>query len=327
MSTYSELVENILLSPNRNSPRDNTVKRITPHCVVGQSTAKAVAEMFSKPARQASSNYVIGKDGEVWLCVDEEDRSWCSSSRANDHQAITIECASDATAPYAFNDTVYNKLIDLCIDICQRYGKTKLVWISDKDTALAYTVADDELQLTVHRWFAAVECPGDWLMGKMQDLADTVTAALVIPTSSDENATYYVQIGAFQEYENAKKYADNFNEADIGWYAFVFDCDDELYRVKVGPLEQDEANRCCDDIVSYLGDKYDYFITDSTTGTMVDETKQATATTDLKTNEEVAMEVIRGEWGNGTERKERLTAAGYSYAAVQSLVNSYMKNA
>ena len=31
--------------------------------------------------------------------------------------------------------------------------------------------------------------------------------------------------------------------------------------------------------------------------------------------------MIRGDWGNGTERKNRLTAAGYDYSAVQSLVN------
>lgn len=41
----------------------------------------------------------------------------------------------------------------------------------------------------------------------------------------------------------------------------------------------------------------------------------------LKTNEEIADEVIRGEWGNGDERKRRLTEAGYDYNAVQQIVN------
>ena len=40
-----------------------------------------------------------------------------------------------------------------------------------------------------------------------------------------------------------------------------------------------------------------------------------------KSNEEIAREVITGKWGNGTDRKNRLTAAGYSYAAVQAIVN------
>lgn len=40
-----------------------------------------------------------------------------------------------------------------------------------------------------------------------------------------------------------------------------------------------------------------------------------------KTNEEIATEVINGVWGNGEERKAKLTAAGYDYNAVQAIVN------
>jgi N-acetyl-anhydromuramyl-L-alanine amidase AmpD len=36
---------------------------------------------------------------------------------------------------------------------------------------------------------------------------------------------------------------------------------------------------------------------------------------------EIAQEVIQGKWGNGTDRKNKLTSAGYDYAAVQSVVN------
>ena len=41
----------------------------------------------------------------------------------------------------------------------------------------------------------------------------------------------------------------------------------------------------------------------------------------LKTNYEIACEVLEGKWGNGPERKERLEDAGYTYTAVQSIVN------
>ena len=40
-----------------------------------------------------------------------------------------------------------------------------------------------------------------------------------------------------------------------------------------------------------------------------------------KSNDEIANEVIAGKWGNGNERKARLTTAGYDYNAIQSLVN------
>ena len=43
-----------------------------------------------------------------------------------------------------------------------------------------------------------------------------------------------------------------------------------------------------------------------------------------KSNEEIAREVIRGDWGNGDERKRRLAEAGYDYSSVQSLVNQIL---
>lgn len=44
-----------------------------------------------------------------------------------------------------------------------------------------------------------------------------------------------------------------------------------------------------------------------------------------KTNEEIAKEVIQGKWGNGLDRKNRLTKAGYDYRVVQNIVNQLMK--
>jgi len=44
-----------------------------------------------------------------------------------------------------------------------------------------------------------------------------------------------------------------------------------------------------------------------------------------KSAETLAKEVIQGKWGNGDERKKKLTAAGYDYDAVQKRVNEVMK--
>lgn len=43
-----------------------------------------------------------------------------------------------------------------------------------------------------------------------------------------------------------------------------------------------------------------------------------------KTNAEIAQEVLDGKWGNGSERKQKLIAAGYDYNAIQSLVNKQL---
>ncbi len=183
--TNSPLVSYKNLTSHRHSPRNRAIDRITPHCIVGQWSAKQGVDYFVTVDRDVSSNYVIGKDGEVGLSVEEKDRSWCSSSPENDHRAITIECASDTLAPHAMNDKVFNTLISLCADICKRNGKTKVVWIGDKTKALAYHQKPEEMLFTVHRWFAATACPGDWLYSRMGKLAEEVNK-LIVPMSNPE---------------------------------------------------------------------------------------------------------------------------------------------
>lgn len=185
----SGLVDVTVKSPNHSGKRTHSIDRITPHCVVGQLTAEGIGGCFTSRSRQASCNYGIGKDGRVVLVVDEANRSWCSSSNANDQRAVTIECASDRTSPYAFNDAVYSKLIDLCTDICKRNGKKALIWFGDKAKTLAYSPKSDEMILTVHRWFANKSCPGDWMYARMGDLADKVTARLGGSSASTGNST------------------------------------------------------------------------------------------------------------------------------------------
>ena len=176
--TNSPLVSYTKLSPNHSGQRTHSIDRITPHCVVGQCSVETLGNVFLPTSCQASSNYGIGVDGRVGMYVEEKNRSWCSSSAANDQRAVTIECASDATEPYAFKDVVYQRLIELCTDICKRNGKTRLLWLGDKTKTLNYSPKQDEMVLTVHRWFANKSCPGDWLYARMGDLAEKVTAAL-----------------------------------------------------------------------------------------------------------------------------------------------------
>lgn len=176
--TNSPLVSYTKLSPNHSGQRTHSIDRITPHCVVGQCSVETLGNIFLPTSRQASSNYGIGVDGRVGMYVEEKNRSWCSSSNANDQRAVTIECASDNTEPYAFKDVVYKRLIELCTDICKRNGKTKLLWLGDKAKTLNYTPKSDEMVLTVHRWFANKSCPGNWMYARMGDLASKVTAAL-----------------------------------------------------------------------------------------------------------------------------------------------------
>ena len=215
----SAMVSYTRLSPNHSVQRTHTIDRITPHCVVGQCSVETLGGIFAPSSRQASSNYGIGADGRVGMYVEEKNRSWCSSNAANDQRAVTIECASDAAEPYAFRDVVYQALIKLCVDICRRNCKKKLLWLGDKGKTLSYELKPDEMVLTVHRWFDNKSCPGSWMYARMGDLAEKVTAQL---GGSDDSKVLITQLyrvrkswkdaksqkGAYKNLDNAKKCAD-----------------------------------------------------------------------------------------------------------------------
>lgn len=172
--TNSSLVTYTKISPNKTSPRNHKIDCITIHCIVGQWTAQQGCDYFASTTREASSNYVVGKDGSIGLAVEEKDRSWCSSSRENDHRAITIEVASDTTHPYAVTDAAMKALIELVADICKRNNIKELKWKADK--SLIGQV--DKQNMTVHRWFADKACPGQYLYDKHSYIASEVNKKL-----------------------------------------------------------------------------------------------------------------------------------------------------
>lgn len=172
----SALVTYTQLSPNRTHPRSHAIDTITIHCVVGQVTAKQGCALFQRTSRNASCNYVVGRDGSIGLCVDEGDRSWCTggtltvngmSGKMNDHRAVTIEVACDPTHPYAVTETAYEALIRLVADIAKRNDMGTLKWKADK----SLVGNPGEQNMTVHRWFAKKACPGDYLYERMGEIA------------------------------------------------------------------------------------------------------------------------------------------------------------
>ena len=287
--TNSSMVSYTRLSPNHSGQRTHSIDRITPHCVVGQLSAESICGCFTSPSRQASCNYGIGADGKVSLCVEEKNRSWCSSSNANDQRAVTIECASDKTEPYAMNSKVYDSLIRLCTDICRRNGKKKLLWLGDRNKTLNYTPKSDEMVLTVHRWFANKSCPGNWLYSRLGDLAAKVTESLG-STSESKPASNKKQL-----YRVRKTWADS--KSQKGAFSILAN-----------------AKKCADSNKGY---------------SVFDENGKkvypADASGTKKSVDAIAREVIRGDWGNGDERKQKLIAAGYDYFAVQKKVNELLR--
>jgi len=176
----SPLVQYTKLSPNYN-PRNNKIKKITIHHMAGVLSVETCGNIFANPSRQASSNYAIGSDGRIAMYVEEKNRSWCSSSPANDHQAITIEVANcEYGGQWRVSDYVLSRLIELCVDICKRNGIDRLNYTGDTSG-----------NLTMHKWFADTSCPGPYLSSKFPYIADEVNKRLGNPEPTPTPATTY----------------------------------------------------------------------------------------------------------------------------------------
>ena len=409
--TNSSLVVYKKLSPNHSGKRTHKIDRISPHCVVGQCTAEGLGSWFARTSTQASSNYGIDKDGRVGLYVEEKNRSWCTSSNANDQRAVTIECASDTKEPYTMNSKVYNKLVKLCVDICKRNGKKKLLWFGDKNKTLNYTPKSDEMVITVHRWFANKSCPGNWLYSRLGELADEVTKQLggssapkrglqAAALKDLSNADVIKKVGALFTADMKKSgilasvslaqfiLESGYGKSELAqkanncfgmkkslsgntWSGSVWD-GKSVYTKKTKEQNKDgsyttitadfrkypSVEDSIADHSAYLlgaknGSKKRYaglkgckeykkaakIIKDggyATSLTYVDKLcsiieKWKLTQYDVKSGssskksiDTLAKEVIAGKWGNGEERKQKLTAAGYDYNAVQKRVNEML---
>ena len=286
----------------------HTVDTITIHCTAGNknTSAKATVDYWTRNGIDASAQYVVGGDGSVCQNVLESDRAWTTGGMTtsqmkklgrnyetgsmNDYHSITIEVASN-TSGTEVTDAALNKTIDLVTDICKRHGKTKALWFGDDaEKMVNYKPASNEMKFTWHRWFAQKSCPGQYIMNHMQYIIDAVNARLSTkPTSTT----------------TTQAMSKNFYRVRLSWS----DAKSQIGAYKV-----------YDNAIAECKKHAGYSVYDSN-GNCVYSAASASV---RKSYEAIAKEVIQGKWGNGVDRKNRLTKAGYDYAKVQAVVNKML---
>lgn len=206
--TNSSLVSYTCKSPNHSGTRNHTIDTISPHCMAGELSVESCGSLFSQSGREASSNYGIGTDGRIALYVDEKNRSWCTSSSANDNRAVTIEVASKSYDPYAITDAAMKSLIELMADICKRNGIKKLVWSTNKNDRINHR---NGCNVTVHRDYSSKACPGDYIYNRLGDICDKVNAKLGVSGStssgsSTSNTTSSFKVGDIVTFKGTTHY-------------------------------------------------------------------------------------------------------------------------
>lgn len=324
----SSLVSIVNYSPNHSGRRNQPITKIAIHHTAGAVSAATIGNIFRPTSRQASCNYGIGNDNKIVLCVDESNRSWCTSSSWCDNRAITIEVANSSNGGnWPVSDRVLATLIDLVTDICRRNGIKNCTYTGGKDGVLQK-----------HEWYANTNCPGPYLGSKFSYIASEVNKRLAGGSGSSNTGTsslYRVrkswadaksQKGAFRNLENAKKCA----KANPGYS--VYDANgNSVYPVASAPSKsvdtlarevlagnwgngQDRVNR-----LRVAG--YDYNAVQNRVNEILSGNASKPTGKSINT---LAREVIRGDWGNGQDRKNRLERAGYDYNAVQRRVNEIL---
>lgn len=276
------------------------IEKITIHHMAGVLTAEQCGSIF-QGSRQASAHYGIGKDGIIGQYVDEADSAWADGNWNSNCRSVTIETSNCITGGnWEVSALVLNTLIKLVADIAKRNNLGKLV--AGKN-------------LTWHQMYAATACPGPYLLGKMEYIATEANKLNAQPEAKPEKpkeptSGYLVKINTdcLNIREKAgTNYAIVGQIKDRGVYTIVAEADGKGAK-KWGKLKSGAGWIALDYTVR------------QTSGKVPVENKPA-----KKSNEEIANEVIRGEWGNGQERKDRLTKAGYNYSEIQAIVNKKMK--
>lgn len=326
----SSLVNYVRLSPNHSGRRNHNIDTITIHHMAGNLSVETCGSVFAPSSRGASSNYGVDSNGRVGMYVEECNRSWCSSSSANDNRAVTIEVANDQIGGnWHVSDRALAKTIELCVDICKRNGIKRL----------NYT-GDTRGNLTKHCWFVATNCPGPYLGSKFPYIASEVNKRLSGSgsSSSGTNPSYLYRVrkswgdaksqkGAFRNLDNAKKCA-NANPR----YS-VYDANGRsVYPVASTPSKSIDAlareviagnwGNGSDRVNRLTSSGYDYDAVQNRVNEIL--SAKSSSHSSGKSIDILAREVIRGDWGNGQDRKNRLERAGYDYNAVQRRVNELL---
>ena len=158
----SNLVDVVVPANTANYTPDRSlysnIRAITIHHMAGVMTAQQCGNYF-QGVRYGSSHYGIGVDGSIGQYVSESDVAWTNSNWESNCQSVTIETSNSSNEDpnWPVSDASLNSLIRLVADIAKRNNLGHLV---------------PGQNLTWHSMFYATECPGPYLLSRIQYIAD-----------------------------------------------------------------------------------------------------------------------------------------------------------
>ena len=328
----SNLAKYIHVVGNYSGRQGNGVSRIIIHHMAGNLSLETLGNVME--SRQSSATYGIDVNGNIGRYVDEAYRPWTSSSWEADKCAVTIEVANNSGAPdWTVSDASMNALIELCADICKRNGIPRLNYTGDKSG-----------NLHMHKWYAATACPGPYLGSKFPYIAAEVNKRLngSATTAPSNPATPSNDLSKYTDHQLAEMViAGKFGNGDSrklalgSRYSAVQALVNAILSgstITPSKPKKSVADIAKEVIQGLWGNGTDRMKRLESAGynynevqNKVNQMLSGNASAPSKSVDQLAREVIQGLWGNGADRKNRLTAAGYDYNAVQARVNQMMQ--
>lgn len=318
-----KIIKSILTkNPCYTAGRKIAVKGLMLHSVgCSQPSAQVFVQMWNSPSYSAACvhGFIDGNSGTIYQTLPWNHRGWhCGSGRngSGNNTHIGVEMCEPATIRYTGGSTfacsnladaracarrTYNAAVELFAYLCKEYGLNPMkdgVILSHAEgnaRGIATNHGDPEhlwrglaLPYTMNTFRKAVKLKMEGKTGTVQE-----------PAKADTNQNADTQKPAAKKFYRVRK---SWGDAASQLGAFE--------SLELAKKRADQSKG--------------YKVFDSN-GKQVYPKTETTSTTKNKSVTALAKEVIAGKWGVGEDRKKRLTAAGYDYAAVQKKVNEMLK--
>lgn len=283
-----EADENLILNKHFTPGRAGTINKIVLHHNAGNLTIRGCYNVWQD--REASAHYQVQSDGRIGQLVWDKDTAWHAGDFNANATSIGIEHADCQTRPWMISAACLENGAHLVAALCKYYKLGRPTWMKN---------------VFPHSHFSATECPASIAgsqnaayMKRAQEWYDAMMKGSSAPKPSKPSKPAP---------KPAKKPA---KKKDINTIA------QEVIKGAWG--NGDDRRRRLE------AAGYNYAAVQNAVNAKLGAKSNTPTRRPGPSLDDVARAVIRGDYGNGEERRRRLTAAGYNYNAVQARVNQLL---
>ena len=308
-----------LTKVNFNAMENKKNEYIVIHYVGAVSTAKNNADYFENVDRSASANYFVDEN-EIYRVVKDSDKAWhvggankyYNDCRNNNSIGIEMCCYMNGDN-LDIKEEVVNRTIELTKELMAKYS------IPAERVVRHYDVTHKICPAP----FVNDEARWNDFKSRLSDNVNKGTTRSIVDLANEVIAGKY---GVGEQRKQALGSLYNEVQAKVN----------EILGGKTTPNKPslksvDEVAR--EVINGSWGNGQDRYNRLASAGYNASEVQQRVneillgnkSVSNKKSNETIADEVIQGQWGNGADRKQRLSNAGYDYNVIQKIVNNKLK--